>query len=247
MGEEKTLIIIPTVNEVDNIVPLVKQISFHCGKVQLLFIDDGSKDGTVNEIERQRNKTPLDIHLLKRERKMGLGSAYRLGFDWALERGFDYIIQMDADLSHNPIYLPTMLDMLSCSDVVVGSRYIFGGGIKNWGFIRRLISRFGSLYASFILGMNINDVTGGFNAWSAQALRRLDTQKMVSEGYSFQIEMKHRACSKRLKITELPILFNDRKSGRSKMSLSIIIEAILIVWRFRFFPYKPGKILKLLG
>jgi dolichol-phosphate mannosyltransferase len=223
-NSNKVLIIVPTYNEGPNIETLLDQIFAQDDALNVLFVDDNSKDETQFLISRYAEKKPGKIHLLPRKSKLGLGTAYIAGFKWALARDFDIICEMDADLSHDPKYLKTILNLHVSHDVVVGSRYIFGGGTKNWGIFRRLVSRFGSLYARTILGIPVQDLTGGFNSWRRQVLESMDLDMVKSEGYSFQIELKFRAYRGGFLMIESPIVFVDRVAGDSKMSFGIVLE-----------------------
>lgn len=237
---QKPLIIVPTFNEKDNLKALVEGIFKALGSEgHILFIDDNSPDGTGDAVEDLRG-SPLfseRIFLLRRPAKLGLGSAYKEGFSWGLQRGYSWLIEMDADLSHRPEYLPNMINLLKGHDVVIGSRYITGGGTQNWGFLRRLISQLGCRYAQTILGLSIRDLTGGFNGWRRDVLAKINPDTLTSEGYSFQIELKFRAYRLGFKIVEFPIVFFDRRVGQSKMRGRIVIEALWRVfalrWRFR--------------
>ena len=234
----KTLIIVPTYNECENIEPLLKEIlAIVPLGVEVLVVDDGSPDGTgalVDSFSQQEAR----VHILHRTEKAGLGRAYIAGFRWAFEHGFDRVVEMDADFSHSPRYLPTMLGLLNTADVVIGSRYVHGGGTVNWGWVRKLISRGGSWYARTLLGMDVRDCTGGFNGWHRTLLERMDLDSLRSEGYAFQIELKYRASLLGARIKEFPIVFEDRKVGHSKMSRRIVFEAMLRVWQFKWSP-KP--------
>jgi dolichol-phosphate mannosyltransferase len=174
------------------------------------------------------------LSLSLRPRKLGLGTAYVHGFGWGLDHDHDFLIQMDADWSHHPRYLPDMLRLAEEGDFVIGSRYVKGGGTLNWGAMRRLLSRFGSFYSRAILGVGIADFTGGFNGWSARLLRRMGLDTLRSNGYSFQIEMKYRAHRLGCRHLEFPIVFDERREGRSKMSMAIGMEAFYRVWELRF-------------
>jgi dolichol-phosphate mannosyltransferase len=241
----RALIVIPTYNEIDNIEPLIQAIMGATpDSVDVLVVDDGSPDGTgqlVDAIAAQNKR----VHVLHRAKKMGLGTAYVNGFKWGLERGagsavYDVFIEMDADFSHDPKYLSRMLELLSANDVVIGSRYVSGGGTVNWGVGRKVISRGGSLYSRLILGAGIRDFTGGFNGWRRKVLESVDLDTLRSDGYSFQIELKFRACIRGFKIVEFPIIFADRKVGKSKMSKKIVFEALGRVWGFRWRAAKQG-------
>ncbi len=196
--------------------------------VNVLVVDDNSPDGTGQLADELAKKEPR-ISVLHRQQKNGLGKAYVAGFAWGLDRGFEAICEMDADFSHNPIYLPEFWRLLKDHDVVVGSRYVEGGGVRNWGMGRKAISRGGSLYARAILGMPIQDMTGGFNAWRRKVLEAVDISGLRSEGYAFQIELKWRAWKKGFRLIEFPILFEDRTRGKSKMSKRIVVEAMMRV------------------
>jgi dolichol-phosphate mannosyltransferase len=229
-----TLIVIPTYNEIDCLRPLVEAVFKEISdEVELLVVDDGSPDGTGQLADRIAAENPR-FHVLHRAKKMGLGSAYVTGFGWGMERGFDALIEMDADFSHHPKYLKQMLDLLRQNDVVIGSRYVPGGGTLNWGLGRRILSLGGSLYSRIILGAPIRDFTGGFNGWKKRVLEAVDLTTLKSDGYSFQIELKYRAFRKGYKIQEFPIIFEDRKIGKSKMNKKIVFEALRRVWGFRF-------------
>lgn len=230
---KRTLICIPTYNEADNIEPLLRRIQAVIPpEVQVLVIDDGSPDGTGKIVDGLKAQG-LPVQALHRTKKMGLGPAYIAGFHWGMAQGFERFIEMDADFSHEPSYLPRMLELLETYDVVIGSRYVPGGGTKNWGMIRKIISRGGSFYSRALLGAPIRDFTGGFNGWQREVLEAVDLASLRSDGYSFQIELKFRAYLKGYKIVEFPILFEDRKVGKSKMSKRIVIEALKRVWSFR--------------
>lgn len=229
------LIIIPTYNERDNIEALLALIIRTDPAAHILIVDDNSPDQTYEIVEElMQSVYPGQLFLLKRTGKMGLGTAYIAGFKWALDRDYDYIFEMDADFSHDPKYLTDFLAAIQTHDVVLGSRYIPGGGVKNWGVIRELISRGGSLYARTILGLSLRDLTGGFKCFRREVLEAIDLDGIKSNGYSFQIEMTYRAKRKGFRIVETPIVFEDRTAGKSKMSRIIFLEAVLKVWTLRF-------------
>ena len=228
--ETKPLICIPTYNEAKNIAPLLREIFSLFPKIHILIIDDNSTDGT-QEILASLSRSYPNLHILKRAGKLGLASAYIDGFLWGLKSGFSHFIQMDADFSHHPRYLSQTLHNLSCFDVIINSRNIIGGGVVGWGLSRKILSRFGSLYARLWLGTRVMDFTGGFNAYSARALRAINLHSIKSSGYCFQIEMKYRAYKAGLRLLELPIIFEDRIAGKSKMSKTIVLEAL---WRTPF-------------
>ncbi len=239
-----SLIIIPTYNEIENLKTLVHDIfALTLPGLEILIIDDHSPDGTGILADQLAQQYP-GMHVLHRPKKMGLGTAYITGFQWGLEKQFEAFIEMDADFSHRPAYLIPLLNLLKHSDVVIGSRYIAGGGTLNWGVGRKLLSRGGSWYAQTLLGAPIQDFTGGFNGWKRTVLETLDLKTLQSNGYSFQIELKYRAFLKKFKITEFPILFEDRKVGQSKMHLGIIIEAL---WRILKLRYTRLWLLLILG
>lgn len=228
------LIIIPTYNESDNIEKLLDLISRTDPAAHVLIVDDNSPDRTYEIVERlMQTSYPGRLFLLKRAGKMGLGTAYIAGFKWALARDYDYIFEMDADFSHDPKYLPAFLAAIEKHDLVLGSRYVPGGGVKNWGLLRKFISRGGSLYARTILGLSLRDLTGGFKCFRRQVLESIDLDAVKSNGYSFQIEMTYRARCKGFRICETPIVFEDRTAGKSKMSRKIFLEAVLMVWKLR--------------
>ena len=233
MESHKSLIIIPTYNEVENIDTLLSAIFSVVGNIHVLFVDDNSQDGTRDKIYRAQKKYSDQINILERESKLGLGTAYIQGFKWALKRDYQTIIEMDADLSHDPIYLTDMFGKLENYDGVFGSRYVNGGGTKYWGFWRRLISKGGSIYSRLILGIKYRDLTGGYNAWSRQILESLNLDEIKSEGYTFQIELKYRAHLAGSRLSETPIIFVDRRAGYSKMSKEIVFEAVKRVWALR--------------
>jgi dolichol-phosphate mannosyltransferase len=230
----RVLIVVPTYNERDNVVDIAARLLGAVPGVELLFVDDNSPDGTGELLDKLAAADPR-LHVMHRAGKLGLGTAYIEGFGWGLARGYDYLFEMDADGSHDPGYLPQMLALADDgADVVVGSRYVPGGGTQNWDLGRRLLSRGGGLYARTVLGIEVRDVTAGFMCWRRAALEAIDLATITSNGYSFQIEMKYRALKRGLKVVETPILFIDRRVGQSKMSRAIFLEALLKVWGLRF-------------
>jgi dolichol-phosphate mannosyltransferase len=229
---KKAVVIVPTYNEVDNIAALLDAIESQVPGLSVLVVDDNSPDGTQAVVEAQMEKR-AHIHLLRRPGKQGLGNAYKAGFQWALDQGFEYLIEMDADFSHPPTALPTMLAGLQKSPVVVGSRYVPQGEVSGWGFIRQVISRCGNLYARAVLQVRTHDMTGGFNGWRRNVLEAIDYSTVGSKGYVFQIELKYRSLLKGYTISEFPIHFANRKLGKSKMSGSIFWEAALQVLKLR--------------
>lgn len=228
----KTLIISPTYNEIKNIKSLVKQVFDLDPGYHLLIVDDNSPDGTALKVKELQSTYP-NLHLEERPGKAGLGTAYLFGFKWALENNYDHIVQMDADLSHDPNDVPRLVSRLKDHDLVIGSRYVNGVSVVNWP-IRRLILSYGAnMYSRFITGIPINDGTGGFKAWRGTLLNDIELKKVRSQGYSFQIEMNFRSWRLGARIKEEPIIFVDRTIGESKMSKSIMYEAIWMVWRLR--------------
>ena len=228
----KTLIISPTYNEKKNIQQLVDLVLGENPEFHLLIVDDNSPDGTGDRVKLLQN-TYENLFLETRSKKSGLGTAYIFGFKWALKNKYEHIIQMDADLSHNPKDLPRMVKNLKNKDVVIGSRYINGISVVNWPLRRLMLSYGANAYSRIITGMPIMDGTGGFKAWKAKVLSDIDLDSVKSQGYSFQIEMNFRAWVKSYKIKEIPIIFSDRTIGQSKMSKTIVYEAIFMVWRLR--------------
>lgn len=238
----KHLIVIPTYNEaetLDKIVSAVRDVveqkaqASEMSAVHLLIVDDNSPDGTGKVADRMAAEHEDEIFVLHRQGKEGLGKAYIAGFHWGLQRDYDIISEMDADFSHDPRFLPDFWNKLKEYDVVIGSRYIKGGGTINWGILRQIISFGGSLYARFILGMSVRDMTGGYNAWKRSVLETVNIDAITSSGYAFQIELKWRAWRKGFRIVETPIVFEDRAVGQSKMSKKIIIEGMWKVLALR--------------
>lgn len=229
----KPLIIIPTYNERENIPLLVPEVLAVDPSLTVLVVDDNSPDGT-GDVVRELGRTNPRVQLLSRPGKQGLGRAYVAGFQWGLDQSFDVLVEMDADFSHRPQDLPKLLAALKeGADFAVGSRYVAGGGTVNWGLLRKIISRGGGLYSRLILGYPLNDWTGGFNAWTKPVLEAIGLSGITSNGYSFQIELKYKALKKGYRGQEVPILFEDRRIGQSKMSLRIVIEAFYRVWLLR--------------
>lgn len=229
----RTLVVIPTYNEKDNIIPLLQEILSLSPQFEVLVVDDNSPDGTGNIVEDFIKKGNERVHLLRRPGKMGLGTAYVDGFKFALKNGYDIIMQMDADFSHNPKDLLRFVEELKNADVVVGSRYLNGVSVVNWPIKRLLLSYFANKYARLVTGVPLNDLTGGFKAFKREVLENIKLDKIVSDGYAFQIEMNFHAYNKGFKIKEIPIIFVERRSGQSKMSKRIIWEAAWMVWRLR--------------
>ena len=228
----KTLIISPTYNESKNISTLVETVFTRNPDVDLLIIDDSSPDGTAEIVKKLQTVYP-NLFLEIRDTKDGLGKAYLYGFDWALKREYEIIVQMDADMSHHPKEIPLMVDLLKENDLVIGSRYVNGVSVINWPLKRLFLSFGANIYSRVVTGMPVRDATGGFKAWSSKVLREIKLDDVKSSGYSFQIEMNFRAWHKGFKLVEHPIIFIDRTVGESKMSKSIMFEAVWMVWRLR--------------
>jgi dolichol-phosphate mannosyltransferase len=229
----RVLVIVPTYNERDNLPQIVAAVHQQLPIADLLIVDDASPDGTgelADEIARQDTK----VTILHRAGKQGLGTAYIAGFRHALAHNYDFVFEMDCDFSHDPKYLPRMLDAAqNGADLVLGSRYVDGGGTVNWGPVRKLISRGGSFYARTILGVPVRDLTGGFKCFRRRVLESIDLDGVSAQGYGFQIEMTYRALKQNFQVVEVPIVFVDRRVGQSKMSKRIFIEALTLVWKLR--------------
>lgn len=231
--DERILIITPTYNERENLRAIVQESQASLPGADNLIVDDNSPDGTGQLAEAMAAKNAR-VHVLHRPGKLGLGTAYLAGFRFALERDYAYIFEMDADFSHDPKYLPMLLAAArEGADLVIGSRYVADGGTANWGLGRKLISRGGSFYARTILSVKVRDLTAGFVCYRRRVLEQLPLERVQSNGYSFQIEMKYRAIQAGFRVEEIPILFIDRRVGASKMSRSIVFEALTRVWRLR--------------
>lgn len=240
-NKNKTLIIIPTYNEIMNIKQLIPAVLDMDENIEILFIDDNSPDGTATAIKKIMKKEPR-IAILERERKLGLGTAYITGFKYAIENKYKYVFEMDADFSHNPAYLPEMIKTLNKgADVVVGSRYIHGVSVAHWPLKRLLLSKFANVYASFMTGIKIKDLTAGFVGYKRKVLETIDFHYIHSSGYSFQIEMKHRCSLWGFDIREIPIIFTDRTKGESKISRRIVYEALFRCLTLRF-SRKPERL-----
>jgi dolichol-phosphate mannosyltransferase len=229
---KKSIVLIGTYNERENITPLVEAVLALGKGLHVLIIDDNSPDGTGSLADSLAAAHP-EVSVIHRPGKMGLGTAYVAGFRHALEQGYDAVLTMDADFSHAPEVIPQFLDAIERCDLVVGSRYAAGGGVENWPWHRRLLSRGGSFYTRLITGLPLTDATGGFNCYRSELLRAIDFETIRCEGYSFQIETKFRAWRRGARIRELPIVFANRTRGRSKMSRRIFLEAIFMVWKMR--------------
>jgi dolichol-phosphate mannosyltransferase len=228
----RALICLPTYDERENLGPMIEAILAAVPQVDVLVIDDNSPDGTGQLADQIAAREPR-VQVLHRAGKEGLGRAYLAGFAWALARDYGLILEMDCDFSHDPKYLPAMLAAATEADLVLGSRYVAGGGTVNWGVLRKLISRGGSLYARTILGLTVRDLTGGFKCFRREVLEGIDLPTVECTGYAFQIELTYRAARRGFKVRELPIVFADRRVGLSKMSRRIVLEAIRKVWSIR--------------
>jgi dolichol-phosphate mannosyltransferase len=233
-ARERALVIVPTYNERENIRRLIDAVLRQDGRLEVLVVDDGSPDGT-GQIVAELEAADSRVHLLEREKKMGLGTAYIAGFRWALERSYQYILEMDADFSHDPAHLPQFLRAIENADLVLGSRYQQGRvTVVNWPIGRLLLSYAANLYARGVTGLPVWDATGGFKCFRRSVLEAIDFSHVRSNGYAFQIEMSFRAWKRSFRIAEIPIVFVDRTEGTSKMSKSIVREAIWMVWRLRW-------------
>lgn len=230
---KRTIIVIPTYNERENIGHLVPEILAVDRSLEALIVDDNSPDGTAEVVRGMMANEPR-IHMFERPGKMGLGSAYVQGFRKALELGADYVMEMDADYSHDPKYLPDFLRLIEAADVVIGSRYLHGVNVINWPISRLILSYGANKYTRIVTGMPILDATGGFKCFRREVLEAIAFESAKSDGYSFQIELNFRCWKKGFRIREIPIVFVDRHSGSSKMSKRIIWEAVWMVWRLRF-------------
>src|SRR5579885_622378 len=228
----KTLLIIPTYNEVENLPPLLKEIFEYAPETDILIVDDNSPDGT-GELADKISAENARVHVMHRAGKLGLGTAYIAGFKYAVAHGYDAAFEMDADFSHDPCYLPDFLRAIKGADLVIGSRYVAGGGTPNWSPVRRFISGGGNIFARFMLGIPVHDCTAGYRCYRRQVLESIDLDTIQSQGYAFQIEMAYRTWKQDFKIAETPIIFKDRRVGKSKMSRKIVIEGFLYVLRTR--------------
>jgi len=229
----RALVIIPTYNEAENAAAIIAEVLKQDKNLDVLIVDDNSPDKT-GQIVTDLKKKNKRIHLLEREGKQGLGSAYVAGFKFAIENQYDYIFEMDADFSHDPVVLSQMLLEIENNDLVIGSRYINGINVVNWPLHRLMLSWFASKYVRVITGMLINDPTGGFKCFRREVLESIDLDSILSDGYSFQVEMNFRTWLRKFRILEIPIVFTDRRSGQSKMSKKIVREAIWMVWKLKF-------------
>src|SRR6266513_3932521 len=229
----KTIIIIPTYNEIDNVRPLLQEIFLYAPNTDVLIVDDNSPDGTGKLADEIHDEDPR-VHVMHRTEKAGLGKAYIAGFKYAIKHGYDAAFEMDADFSHDPRYLPDFLKAIEHADLVIGSRYIPGGGTPDWSPVRRLISSGGNILARFLLGMPVHDCTAGYRCYRRKVLESIDLDTIQSQGYAFQIELVYRVMQHGFKIVETPIVFMDRRVGKSKMSRKIVIEGFTYVFKVRF-------------
>ncbi|NOX89512.1 MAG: polyprenol monophosphomannose synthase [Calditrichaeota bacterium] len=229
---KKAVVVIPTYNEALNVERLVLEIHKHVPEISVLFVDDSSPDGTGEIIKKIMEKDPR-VLLLERKVKDGLGRAYIAGFKVALEKGFEYIFEMDADFSHDPKEIPNFLREIESHDLVIGSRYIKGVNVINWPLERLLLSYFANVYTRVVTGIPIKDCTGGFKCFRRKVLESIDFDRIRSNGYAFQIELNFKTWKKGFRIKEIPIIFVDRVYGESKLSKKIMWEAVFLVWKLR--------------
>jgi len=230
----RCLVVVPTYNERDSLTAIVESIFEHQPSVNILVVDDNSPDGTGTLADELHNARPDQLFVLHRPRKEGLGPAYIDGFKYALERDYALIVQMDADFSHDPKYLAAFFEAIKTNDLVIGSRYVNGISVVNWDLKRLILSKAASFYVRTVTQMPIADCTAGFKCWRREALEAVGLDRIVSNGYVFLAEMSYRAFRKGLRVTEVPIIFVERRLGRSKMSGNIMVEGVLSVLRMRF-------------
>lgn len=238
--EDRKIVIIPTYNERENIKNIIRKVFSLDGGYDILIIDDGSPDGTAAIVKRLQQEFPERLHMIERPGKLGLGTAYITGFKWSIDKGYDYTFEMDADFSHNPEDLPRLYQACKDgADLAIGSRYCDGISVINWPIGRIIMSYYASVYVRTVLGMKVYDCTAGFKCYSNKVLRTIDLDKVEMKGYGFQIEMKYTTYKLGFKITEVPIIFVNRKAGTSKMSGGIFGEAFWGVLKLRFRKLKP--------
>jgi dolichol-phosphate mannosyltransferase len=241
VGSQRALVCLPTYDERDNLVPILEAILSNLPGADVLVIDDNSPDGTGKLADEFAAREPR-VKVLHRPGKQGLGKAYLAGFAWALERDYGFVLEMDADFSHDPRRLPALLAAAAGeADLALGSRYVPGGGTVGWGLLRRIISQGGSLYARLILGITVRDLTGGFKCFRRAVLEAIDLPTVACTGYAFQIELTYRAIRRGFRVKEVPIVFEDRRVGQSKMSSRIVLEALRKVWSIRFSGFGKGS------
>ena len=229
---KRALVIIPTYNELENVQGIVPDVLRQDARLEVLVVDDNSPDGTAGAVKKMM-ESESRIHLLERERKMGLGTAYVAGFKYAIANNFDYVFEMDADFSHDPNLLPEFLKAIEVYDLVLGSRYIRGVNVINWPMKRLLLSYYANVYTRLVTGLPVRDATGGFKCFRTEVLKAINLDAVRSNGYAFQIEMSFKAYRKGFRVHEIPIIFMDRRVGVSKMSKKIVREAVTMVWRLR--------------
>jgi len=247
MNSADCLIIVPTYNERDNLPVVTQRIEAAVPHCHLLIVDDASPDGTA-DLAEHIFAGRADRHVMRRTGRRGLGRSYVDGYLWALEQGYARIVQMDADLSHDPAYIPSLLHATMQANVVLGSRYCPGGGVENWPLSRLALSRFANAYVAAVTGLPVRDATSGFRCYTREALERIQVASITSNGYAFQVEMTYRAYRAGLTIAEVPIIFTDRRHGKSKISRAVLIESMIVPWRLRTqaFPRedsRPSRIL----
>lgn len=228
----RALIIFPTYDERENLPQIVPAVLSQSPELDVLVVDDNSPDGT-GELADRLAADDTRVSVLHRSAKQGLGTAYVAGFHWALQRGYSHVFEMDADFSHDPADVPRLLAAAAEADMVIGSRWVPGGGTRNWSVLRQLISRGGSAYAGLLLGLPVRDATSGFKCFRAETLDALDLESVHSNGYGFQVELNYQCYRRGLRIKEVPIVFVDRRVGKSKMSSRIVLEAMLMCWKLR--------------
>jgi dolichol-phosphate mannosyltransferase len=232
MAIDKVLIIVPTYNEVDNVEKLIRDINTINSSLDILIVDDNSPDGTGKQVKELKDQFK-NLFLIEREGKLGLGTAYVAGFNFALQNGYSIVFEMDADFSHDPKEIPNFLEAIKDSDLVIGSRYIKGVNVVNWPLSRLLLSYFANKYTRFVTGLPLCDSTGGYKCFRREVLESINLDEIRSGGYSFQIEMNFKAWKKGFRLKEIPIIFIDRAVGKSKMSKEIFREAVWMVWKLK--------------
>ena len=232
MRMPKTLVVTPTYNEAENIERFISQVLAQGTEIEVLVVDDNSPDGTGDIVEKIRSANPR-VHQIRRSGKMGLGTAYVEGFKYAITQRYDYVFEMDADFSHNPDEIPRFLQKMASCDLVVGSRYTNGVRVVNWPIRRLILSYTANLYTRIVTGLPIKDATGGFKCFKREVLEAINLDRVHSNGYAFQIEMNFKVWNKGFRVCEQPIIFVDRQSGVSKMSRSIVYEAVFMVWKLK--------------
>ena len=237
-------VVLPTFNEAENVEAIVRAALIHLAATgkshHVLVVDDNSPDGTGGIADRLATELE-QVEVLHRSRKQGIGPAYLAGFERALEAGAELVLEMDCDFSHDPADLPRLIGAAGTADLVLGSRYVAGGGVTDWGFVRRAVSRAGSVYARVLLGVGVQDLTGGFKCFRREVLQELDFAAVGTDGYGFQIEMTYRAIRAGFRVAEVPILFRERRVGASKMSTRIALEAFWKVPALRFRMRRPPR------